>query len=158
MKINRTYTVDEATKVLEKYCAYQERCHQEVENKLYNLKMISEAKEQIILHLLQHNFLNEERFAKAFVRGKFSIKKWGRNKIIRELKSKQISEYNIKTALKEINEEIYLETLHKIAEKKLALIKEANIYKKRNKLSNFLISKGFESNLVYKKSTELIPN
>lgn len=158
MKINRTYTVDEATKVLEKYCAYQERCHQEVENKLYDLKMISEAKEQIILHLLQHNFLNEERFAKAFVRGKFSIKKWGRNKIIRELKSKQISEYNIKTALKEINEEIYLKTLHEIAEKKLALLKETNIYKKRNKLSNFLISKGFESNLVYKKSTELIPN
>ncbi|MDX1829484.1 MAG: regulatory protein RecX [Lutibacter sp.] len=158
MKRNKTYTVDEATKVLEKYCAYQERCHQEVENKLYDLKMISEAKEQIILHLLQHNFLNEERFAKAFVRGKFSIKKWGRNKIIKELKSKQISAYNIKTALKEIDEEIYLETLHKVAEKKLALIKEANIYKKRNKLSNFLISKGFESNLVYKKSTELIPN
>lgn len=158
MKRNKTYTVDEATKVLEKYCAYQERCHQEVENKLYDLKMISEAKEQIILHLLQHNFLNEERFAKAFVRGKFSIKKWGRNKIIKELKSKQISAYNIKTALKEIDEEIYLEALHKVAEKKLALIKEANIYKKRNKLSNFLISKGFESNLVYKKSTELIPN
>jgi len=154
----KSYTVNEAQKILEHYCAYQERCHKEVEKKLRDLKMIPQAKEHIILHLLQHNFLNEERFAKAFVRGKFSIKKWGRNKIIRELKFKQISTYNINTALKEIDEEIYLETLHKIAEKKLVLIKEPNIYKKRNKLSNFLISKGFESNLVYKKSTELIPN
>lgn len=154
----KSYTVNEAQKILEHYCAYQERCHKEVEKKLRDLKMIPQAQEQIILHLLQHNFLNEERFAKAFVRGKFSIKKWGRNKIIRELKAKQISTYNIKTALKEINEEIYLETLHKIAIKKMALIKESNVYKKRNKLSNFLISKGFETNLVYKKSTELIPN
>jgi len=153
----KSYTVNEAKKILERYCAYQERCYKEVEKKLRDLKMIPQVQEQIMLHLLQHNFLNEERFAKAFVRGKFSIKKWGRNKIIRELKAKQISTFNINTALKEIDEEIYLETLHKIAEKKLVLIKETNIYKKRNKLSNFLISKGFESNLVYKKSTELIP-
>jgi len=158
MKTNKTYTVLEATKVLEHYCAYQERCHKEVEKKLQDLKMIPVAKEQIMLHLLQHNFLNEERFAKAFVRGKFSIKKWGRIKIVNELKFKQISTHNIKTALKEIDEEIYLETLHKIAEKKLLLIKETNAYKKRNKLSNYLISKGFESDLVYKKSAELISN
>jgi regulatory protein len=120
--------------------------------------MIPQAQEQIILHLLQHNFLNEERFAKAFVRGKFSIKKWGKLKILRELKFRNISPYNIKTALKEIDEETYLETLHKIADKKLILIKEINPYKKRNKLSNYLISKGFESNLAYKKSSELIPN
>ncbi|MCF6180433.1 regulatory protein RecX [Lutibacter sp.] len=150
MKTQKTYTVDEATKVLEHFCAYQERCHKEVEKKLYNLNMIPEAKEKIILHLLQHNFLNEERFAKAFVRGKFSIKKWGRIKIISQLKFKQVSIYNIKTALQEIDEEAYFKTLQKIAEKKLTLIKETNNYKKRNKLSNYLISKGFESNLVYK--------
>ena len=72
MKNQKTYTVDEATKILEGYCAYQERCHKEVEQKLYDLNMIPEAKEQIILHLLQHNFLNEERYSRAFVRGKFS--------------------------------------------------------------------------------------
>jgi regulatory protein len=155
---SKSYTVIEATKVLEHYCAYQERCHKEVEKKLKDLNMIPEAQEQIILHLLQHNFLNEERFAKAFVRGKFSIKKWGRIKIVKELKFKQISTYNITTALKEIDEETYLETLHKIAEKKLSLIKESNSYKKRNKLSNYLISRGFESNLAYKKSNELITN
>ena len=156
MKSQKSYTVDEATKVLEHYCAYQERCHKEVEQKLYDLKMIPEAKEQIILHLLQHNFLNEERFSKAFVRGKFSIKKWGRIKIVSELKFKNISSYNIKTALQEINDEEYLETLKKIAEKKLPLLKESNIFTKRNKLSTFLISKGFETSLVYKTTSQLI--
>jgi len=149
MQNQKSYTVDEATKALEHFCAYQERCHKEVEQKLYDLKMIPEAKEQIILHLLQHNFLNEERFAKAFVRGKFSIKKWGRVKIVSELKFKNISSYNIKSALKEIDENAYLKTLHSLAEKKLRLIKESNSFKKKNKLSSFLISKGFETTLVY---------
>ncbi|WP_456376950.1 regulatory protein RecX [Lutibacter sp.] len=155
MNPKKTYTVDEATKALEHFCAYQERCHKEVEKKLYDLKMIPEAKEQIILHLLQHNFLNEERFAKAFVRGKFSIKKWGKIKIVNALKFKNISPYNIKSALQEINDEEYVNTLQKIAEKKLALLKEPNVYKKKNKLITFLMSKGFETNLVYKVTNNL---
>ncbi len=150
MKSQKSYTVDEATKVLEHFCAYQERCHKEVEQRLYDLKMIPEAKEIIILHLLQHNFLNEERFAKAYVRGKFSIKKWGRIKIVSELKFKNISPYNIKTALKEINEEDYFKTLQSIAEKKIVLIKEPNSFKKKSKLTTFLISKGYETQLIYK--------
>ncbi len=156
MKNQKSYTVDEATRALEHFCAYQERCHKEVEKKLYDLNMIPEAKEKIILHLLQHNFLNEERFSKAFARGKFSIKKWGKLRIINELKFKNISIYNIKTALNEIDDKEYLETLHSIAEKKLPSIKETNSYKKRNKLSSFLISKGYESNLVYPISNSLI--
>ena len=150
MKNQKSYTVDEATKVLEHFCAYQERCHKEVEQRLYDLKMIPEAKEIIILHLLQHNFLNEERFAKAYVRGKFSIKKWGRIKIVSELKFKNVSPYNIKTALQEINEEDYLKTLQAIAEKKIVLIKEPNPFKKKSKLTTFLISKGYETQLIYK--------
>jgi regulatory protein len=149
MKNEKSYTVDQATKALEHFCAYQERCHKEVEQKLYDLKMIPEAKEKIIIHLLQHNFLNEERFAKAFARGKFSIKKWGKLRIVNELKFRNISSYNINTALQEIKEVDYLNTLKIIAEKKLILIKEPNHFKKTNKLSNYLISKGFESNLVY---------
>jgi regulatory protein len=156
MKINKTYTVDEATKVLENYCAYQERCHKEIEQKLYDLNMIPEVKEHIILHLLQHNFLNEERYAKAYVRGKFSIKKWGRIKIINQLKFKGISEYNIKSGLAEIDSNEYLSTLQAIAIKKLPLIKEANLYKKTSKLASFLISKGFESELVFKTVKTLI--
>ena len=156
MKNQKSYTVEEATKAMEYYCAYQERCHKEVEQKLYNLNMISEAQEFIILHLLQHNFLNEERFAKAFVRGKFSIKKWGRIKIVSELKFKNISSYTIKTALKEIDDEDYLATLEQIAKKKLQLIKESNSFKKKNKLSSYLISKGFETSLVYKVTNSII--
>jgi len=149
MQPSKSYTVDEATRLLENYCAYQERCHKEVEQKLFDIKMIPVAKEHIILHLMQHNFLNEERYAKAFVRGKFTIKKWGRIKIINNLKFKNVSAYNIKTALKEINEDDYYSTLKSIAEKKEVLLKEPNPFKKRNKLSTFLISKGYESSLVF---------
>ena len=149
MNNQKSYTVKEATKLLENFCSYQERCHKEVEKKLFDLKMIPEAKEKIILHLLQHNYLNEERFAKAFVRGKFSIKNWGKRRIVNELKFKNISGYIVKVALEEINDEDYLNTLHKIAEKKLSIIKENNTFKKRIKLSSFLISKGFEPELVY---------
>jgi regulatory protein len=149
MNTNKSYTVNEATKLLENFCAYQERCHKEVEKKLYDINMIPAAKEQIILHLLQHNFLNEERFAKSFARGKFYIKKWGKIKITSELKFRNVSEYSIKSALKEINNEDYLNTLQQIAEKKLRLIKEPNSYKKNKKLSTFLISKGYEFNLVF---------
>ncbi len=156
MQHQKTYTVQEATRALENYCAYQERCHKEVEQKLYDLKMIPEAKEHILLHLMQHNFLNEERYAKSFVRGKFTIKKWGKIKIINELKFRNISAYNIKTALKEINEEDYYATLKAISIKKEALIKESNSFKKRNKLSTFLISKGYESALVFEVVKTLI--
>jgi len=149
MKSEKSYTVDEATKLLENYCAYQDRCHKEVEQKLYDINMIPQAKEKILLHLLQHNFLNEERYAKAFTRGKFKIKKWGKIKITNELKFRNISAYNIKNALLEINDDDYLKTLQQLVEKKLPLIKESNSFIKRNKLSIYLISKGYESNLVF---------
>ena len=87
----KTYTVQEATRKLERYCAYQERCHQEVRQKLQDMHMIPEAIDVIIVHLLEHNFLNEERFAKTFVRGKFRIKRWGRGRLTYELKKKDIS-------------------------------------------------------------------
>jgi regulatory protein len=156
MKNEKTYTVDEATKLMENFCAYQERCHKEVTQKLYDLHMIPEARDQITLHLLQHNFLNEERFSKAFARGKFSIKNWGRIRIVNELKFRNISPYNIKTALKEIDDEVYLKTIQKVAEKKFAVIKEPNAFKKRSKLLTYLSSKGYESELIYEVVNGLI--
>ena len=149
MKSEKSYTVDEATKLLENYCAYQDRCHKEVEQKLYDINMIPQAKEKILLHLLQHDFLNEERYSKAFTRGKFKIKKWGKIKITNELKFRNISAYNIKNALLEINDDAYLKTLQQLAKKKSPLIKASNSFIKRNKLSTYLISKGYESNLVF---------
>ncbi|MFZ3273377.1 MAG: regulatory protein RecX [Lutibacter sp.] len=156
MKNEKSYTVAEATKLMENFCAYQERCHKEVAQKLYDLNMIHEAREKITLHLLQHNFLNEERFSKAFARGKFSIKNWGRIRIVNELKFRNISPYNIKTALKEIDEDDYLKTLQIVAEKKAAVIKEPNAFKKRSKLLTYLSSKGYESELIYEVVNGLI--
>lgn len=156
MKNEKSYTVDEATKLMENFCAYQERCHKEVEQKLYDLHMIPEAREKIMLHLLQHNFLNEERFSKAFARGKFTIKNWGRIRIVNELKFRNISPYNIKSALKEIDGEDYLKTIQKVAEKKLALIREPNAFKKKSKLINYLSAKGYESELIYEVANGLI--
>nr|WP_321221129.1 regulatory protein RecX [uncultured Psychroserpens sp.] len=157
MNLSKTYTVDEAQKRLESYCAYQERCHKEVTQKLYDMKMIPEARDQIIVHLLQHNFLNEERFAKAFVRGKFRIKKWGKQRIQLELRRKDISKTIISIALKEISDDDYYSTFNDLAEKKVENIRETNTQKKRKKLADYLFYRGWESHLVYDKIRELIP-
>lgn len=155
MNYSKSYTVQEATKVLEHFCAYQERCHKEVERKLRELNMIPEAKDHIILHLMENNYLNEERFSKSFARGKFKINKWGKIKITNELKFKNISPYNIKTALKEIDNEEYYAILLNLTEKKNTLIKESNAFKRSQKLSSYLISKGYEFNLVFKAVKEV---
>lgn len=153
---HKVYSVTEAKRKLEQYCVYQERCHTEVQSKLKEMKMIPIAIDDIICHLIEHNFLNEERFAKSYARGKFNIKNWGKNRIIRELKFRKISSYNIKIALKEFTEEDYLNKLDSISLKKLKTINETNIYKKRKKLAEFLLYRGWESHLVYEKTKALI--
>ena len=145
----KSFTVEEALQKLMHYCAYRDRSQKEVETKLDEMRMIPEAKEKIIVSLMQENFLNEERFARSFVRGKFRIKKWGRIKIKQELKKKEISTPIINLGLSEINEEEYFKTLEEIAAKKLNLIKESNAFKKKKKLMNFLLQKGYESHLIF---------
>ncbi len=152
----KSFTVDELQKKMEYYCVYQDRCHQEVERKMTEYQLIPEAKEKILLHLMQHNFLNEERFSKSYARGKFRIKSWGKQRIVRELKFRDISAYNIKTALKEIKETDYLETIYRITENRNEVISEPNIYKRKKKLIDFLMRKGFESNLIYKVINEVV--
>lgn len=153
----KVYQIDEAQAKMENYCAYQERCHQEVANKLREMQLIPEAVEKIMLHLFEHDFINETRFAEAYARGKFSIKKWGKNRIVNELKRRQISVFNINLALKEINDEDYYKTFDELAEKRLKQIKETNKYKKRKKLADYLLYRGWESEMVYEKTKELIP-
>jgi len=153
---HKTYSVEEAKARLEGYCAYQERCHKEVRQKLRDMRMIPDAIDLIINHLLQHNFLNETRFAQAFARGKFRSKKWGKNRIVRELKFREISAYNVKTALKEIPEDEYAATFHKLAEKRLRqLASEENLQKKKKKLADYLLYRGWESHWVYDKVREI---
>lgn len=147
----KTYTLDEAQKKLEYYCAYQERCHQEVRQKLKGMRMIPEAIDSIIVSLIRHDFLNESRFARIFAQGKFRIKKWGRIRIVRELKRREISKYNIDSALKEISEEDYFKTFHELADKRIISIKETNLFKKKKKVADYLLYRGWESHLVYDK-------
>ena len=152
----KVFTVDEIKRKLEQYCIYQDRCHKEVEQKLREFNLIPEAKEHILLGLLQDNFLNEERFAKSFARGKFRIKKWGKQRIVRELKFRDISAYSIKVALKEIDEEEYLSTIYNITEKRNEVINETNHFKRKRKLVDFLMRKGFESDLIFKTVDEVL--
>lgn len=151
MNPQKTYSVDEAQKKLENYCAYQERCHKEVRSKLKDMRMIPEAIDKIMVHLIAHNYLNEERFAKAFVRGKFRIKKWGKIRLVRELKFREISKYSIDSALKEIDLEDYDKTLDELIQKRIAQVKEKNLYKKKKKVADYLLYRGWESYLVYEK-------
>src|SRR5690554_8074725 len=141
---------------MENYCVYQERCHKEVEEKIIEMRLIPEAREKIILHLIENNFLNETRFALAFARGKFRIKKWGKQRIRRELKFRNISAYNIKAALEQISFDEYEATLNELAAQRLLQIHERNKYKKRKKLADYLLYRGWESDLVYEKVTALI--
>ena len=153
-----SFSVDEATRKLEGYCAYQDRCHKEVISKLREMNMIPQAIDLIVGHLIQENFLNEERFARSFARGKFKIKKWGKNRIVNELKHRDISKYNITTALKEIESKEYLNTFNALARKRLSEIREKDLQKRRKKLADYLLYRGWESGMVYEKVYELVPN
>ena len=152
----KSFTVEEIKRKIEQYCVYQDRCHKEVEQKMRDYNLIPEARELILLSLMKDNFLNEERFAKSFARGKFRIKNWGKQRIVRELKFKDISAYNIKTALKEIDEEEYIDTIYRITENRNAVISESDIYKRKNKLIGFLMRKGFENELIFKVVNEVV--
>jgi len=143
-----------AKKKLEHYCAYQERCHDEVILKLRSMSLNSVEIDEVVVHLIENNFLNEERFACSFARGKFRIKKWGKIRIVNELKFRTISQYNINQALKEIDEGEYLSTFHSLSELTWNTITEKNKLKKRKKFCDYLLRKGWESNMIYEKVKE----
>ncbi len=140
----------EALIKLQRYCAYQDRCHKEVRTKLIDLGIYGDDLNDIIVDLIQENFLNEERFAKSYARGKFRIKKWGKNRIKQELKQRQVSEYCIKKGLLEINTEEYELTLQSILEKKNLILRDKNAFARKKKLAQYAIQKGYEYNLVWK--------
>lgn len=143
---------------LYRYCAYQERCHQEVKQKLGEYKQDPDTAEEIIGHLIAEGFLNEERFARTFSSGKFRLKQWGRLKIIRELEQKDVSPHCIKAGLAEIVPEEYLKTLSDLIVKKMAHLQEENIFLLRDKIARFAIAKGFEPELVWQEIKHRIPD
>jgi regulatory protein len=148
MIYKKQLTKEQALQKLKHYCAYQERSHAEVKEKLYNLGVWKKEHDDIIAVLIEENYLNEERFAIAFARGKFRMKHWGRVKIKYELKQKQVSEYCIKKALKEIDEDEYLKTLQKLAEEKHASLKGEQYLIRKKKTIDYLAQKGFEMELI----------
>lgn len=148
MQNNQGISVNDAIKKLEYYCSYQDRCYKEVTTKLKSLGMFQTAIDHILDHLVANNFLNEERFAKSFARGKHKFKYWGKRRIEQELKFRDISSYNIKTALKEIESD-YLSNFYALAERKWQNITEPSLEKKKRKWVDFLMRKGYDSNLIF---------
>ncbi len=132
----------------EHYCAYQERSQQEVRDKLYEWGLHQNAVENLIVQLIGGNFLNEERFANAYTRGKFNQKGWGKNKIKQGLKFKKVSDALIKKALNSINWDDYLQMLGKVIQKKAALLTEKDSYKRKYKLHQYALSRGYENDLI----------
>ena len=143
-------TKEQALQKLKHYCSYQERCHSEVREKLYSLGVWKKYHDEIIAILIEENYLNEERFATTFAGGKWRIKQWGRVKIKYELKQKQVSDYSIKKALKQIDEEEYLAVLSKLAKEKYAALKSEQYIVREKKTMNYLTSRGFEIELINK--------
>lgn len=143
-------TKEQALQKAKHYCGYQERSHTEVKEKLYSFGLYKQQVEELLSQLIEENYLNEERFAIQFAGGRFRMKQWGRVKIKYELKQKRVSEYCIKKAMKEIDEEDYLKTLQKLAEKKWGSVKGegVNHFVKLSKTTDYLLQKGYEPDLI----------
>lgn len=142
---------------IQKYCTYQERCHKEVRSKLIGFGLDRSDVEMILTEVIEMNFVNEERFSRAYAGGKFRSKKWGRARIIQELKHRQISDYCITAALSEISDVDYHQTLKDLIKKKLTVEKEENQYVKNGKVATYCIRKGYESDLVWNEIREISP-
>ncbi|WP_309641252.1 regulatory protein RecX [Flavobacterium sp.] len=153
--MSKHYTNQEVKQKLEHFCAYQERCHNEVIQKMRSMAIDSGSIDEIVVHLIQNQFLNEERFACSFSRGKHRIKYWGKVRIVNELKARNISQNIIAIALKEITSEEYSTTFHTLSERHWESILEKNSLKKRKKFCDFMLRKGYESSLVYDKLKQL---
>jgi regulatory protein len=148
-KASKNLTTAEIRKKIYHYCAYQERCHQEVKNKLYELGLGSANVDETLSHLITEGYLNEERFARAFAGGKFRLKSWGRNRIIQALESKGLTSNCITAGLSEIEHEDYLNTLESLLVKKMNSVEEPNVFARRDRIGNYLIQKGFEPEIVW---------
>ncbi|HEX7869240.1 MAG TPA: regulatory protein RecX [Chryseobacterium sp.] len=140
----KLFTFEETKQKLVNYCVYQDRCHAEVEQKMREFVLIPEAKEEILLYLMKENYLNEERFTRSYIRGKFYIKSWGKKKIKKHLKQKGITEKLISSCFDEIDENDYLNIINKIYENYESKLKGLQNYQKKSKTIAYLINRGFE--------------
>lgn len=143
-KLTKTYSKEGAKPKLEKYCAYQERSHKQVFDKCRSYGLSESDSNEILVELIQSNFLNEERFVEAYVKGKFKIKSWGKQKISQGLKLAGINQKLISSSIQEIKFEDYIKTIQRLAEKKLKTLKEGTDFEKKIKVQRYLLSKGYK--------------
>lgn len=148
----KSYTFEEIKQKLVNYCVYQDRCHYEVEQKMKEFLLIPEATDDIFLYLIKENYLNEERFTRSYIRGKFYIKHWGRNKIKMNLKQKGITEKLISKCMDEIDEQDYLDSVNKIYQDYYSKQKGLRDYQKKSKTIKHLMSKGYEYEIIMEVS------
>ena len=153
----KSITPEQAKQKALRYCAYQERSHQEVKNKLYELGLRSSEVDEMLSYLITEGFLNEERFAKSFVGGKFRVKKWGRIKIVHALESKGLTKNCIRIGLREIDEADYQSTLEELLKSKISELSESNAFIARDKASKYAIQKGYEPDLVWSTLKTILP-
>lgn len=153
---SKIYDLNEAREKIRAYCLYRERSQQEVNAKLESYGLIPEVRDTLISELIQERYLDEERFARAFVRGKYKIKKWGRYKIKQALYPHKLSEYVLKKAFSEIDPDLYYRNLLQVCEKRWPLSKGANAYQRKLKLRAYLQNRGFESDLVQEAIREVV--
>lgn len=151
----KTYTVEQARAKMEQFCAYQERSHKEVLEKLRQMRMIPQAIDQIMVHLIEQNFLSEERFATNFAWGKFSVKKWGKLRIKHELKMRGISPFLIQKALEEIQPEDYRESFEELSMQKFQSFMGKTGFKEKKKWVDYMLYRGWEPDWVFEKANEL---
>jgi regulatory protein len=151
-------TVKEAKIKLYRFCAYQERCHQDVETKLHSLGIRGDEADEVINHLISEGFLNQERFAKAFSNGKFRQKQWGRLKITNELEQRNLSRHCIQAGLREIGDDEYIAALKNLLSKKAPGIEADNVFTLRDRLSRYALQKGFEADVVWRELKVLFPD
>ena len=149
MQSKRVYKISEAKERIKDFCSLQDKCQWDVRKKLSQWGLLENTKDLIMTELIENGFIDEERFSKSFCRGKFRIKKWGRLKIVNELKSKNISNVCIRKGLQQIKEEEYLKTLQELYDKKKSFLKDNNWFIKKGKIAKHLQQKGFESSLVW---------
>jgi len=154
-RMQNSLTISEIKSKIERFCAYQERCHSEVVSKLRNFGLKSSEIDEVMVYLIDGNFINEERFARTFARGKHRIKGWGISRIVAELKARNISGYNITAALTEIDANDYQTAFDHIAERHWQSLTEKHPIKKRKKFCDFLLRKGYDADQVYAKAKSL---
>ena len=146
--MQQRFTKEQAWQKIKHYCAYQERSHSEVKQKLYGFGLYKSEVEELLSKTIEEDYLNEERFAEQFAGGKFRMKSWGKVKIVYELRQKGVSAYNINRALKAIPDADYRRTLQKLAEVKWKQLQGEHYITRQAKATSYLLQKGYESSFI----------